>query len=106
MDWSRQGKRVLDQISSLRDVDRDDLLERLGLQERRSTFGIVASSFGIFCLGALIGVGFGIAFAPKPGADLRNELSDRLRRRAEELPRSSQGGYPNVSSRGGHVPLT
>jgi hypothetical protein len=78
-----QGLKALE---SLQDLDRDDLLEALALK-RRNPPGAALEGLGIFFLGALVGLGFGLAFAPKAGADLRNELGDGLRRKADELTR-------------------
>jgi hypothetical protein len=106
MNWSRQGKKVLDALSDLREVDRDDVLSAIGLQQRSSALGMALSTVGIFVLGALVGAGLGLAFAPKPGAELRNELGERVRRRSGELPigQEDDSGYP--SSTHSQVPIT
>lgn len=106
MNWSKQGKKVIDQLTALKDMDRGDILDAVGLQEKSSGFGTAVSTVGIFVLGALVGAGLGLAFAPKAGTDLRNELSERIRRKAEELPigHSDHQGYP--TSTRSQVPIT
>jgi hypothetical protein len=92
-------KSGLKALKYLQDVDRDDVLEAIGLQERRSALATTFGSIGIFALGCLVGVGLGMAFAPKPGNELRNELGDKVRRKAQELQQQNEGafGSPNRS---------
>lgn len=62
------------------DVDRDDLLDLIGLEMRRSASDRLVPALAIFGAGVLVGVGVGLMLAPKPGSELRNELRDRLSR--------------------------
>ena len=73
-------KSGLKALKYLQDMDRDDVLESVGLQERRSALATTLGSLGIFVLGCLVGAGIGLAFAPKSGDELRNELGDKVRR--------------------------
>ena len=81
-DIRRQGLKAL---KYLQDIDRDDVLEAIGLQERRSAWAATFGSIGIFALGCLVGAGIGLAFAPKSGEEFRSELGDRMRRKADQL---------------------
>ena len=103
MDYRKQGKKFFDMI---RDIDKDDVLEKVGLQERDSAWGTALSTIGIFALGAIVGVGLGLAFAPKSGVELRNEIGERVRRKANELPIGEENttGYPNSTR--SQVPIT
>ena len=62
----------------LSDIDKDTVLEMLGLATRPSaaskTFGFV----GLFGLGVLAGAAVGLLLAPRPGAELRAEVAKRL----------------------------
>jgi hypothetical protein len=69
----------------LNDVDKDDVLSVLGLEERSSPWVTALGTIGIFALGCLVGAGIGLAFAPKSGEELRNELGARVKRKADEL---------------------
>jgi hypothetical protein len=69
----------------LNDIDKDDVLEALGLEQRTSPWLSALGTLGIFALGALVGAGIGMTFAPKSGEDFRNELGEKMRRKAEEL---------------------
>jgi len=52
MDIKKSGLKAL---RYLQDIDRDDVLESLGLQERRSALATTLGSLGIFVLGCLVG---------------------------------------------------
>ena len=62
-----------------------ELMAKIGLEERSSGWSTALGTVGIFALGCLVGAGIGLAFAPKSGEDFRNELGDRMRRKADEL---------------------
>ena len=78
-------KRGLKALKYLQDIDKDDILEAIGLEERSSAWATTLGTLGIFALGCLVGAGIGLAFAPKSGEEFRNELGDRMRRKADEL---------------------
>jgi hypothetical protein len=78
-------KRGLKALKYLQDIDRDDVLEALGLEERSSAWATTFGTLGIFALGCLVGAGIGLAFAPKSGEEFRSELGERMRRKADEL---------------------
>lgn len=81
-DMKKQGLKAL---KYLQDIDRDDVLEAVGLQERDSAWATAFGSIGIFALGCLVGAGIGLAFAPKAGTEFRNELGEKIRKKADEL---------------------
>ncbi len=64
----------------LKNLDRDDLLHRLGLEEHTPTSDFLGG-LGLFALGLLVGAGLGMMFAPKPGSEMRSQLSDTIRNR-------------------------
>jgi hypothetical protein len=64
---------------NLPDVDKDDVLELLGVESRRSTGDKLVPALALFGAGVLVGVGLGLMLAPKPGRELREDLRTRLR---------------------------
>jgi hypothetical protein len=66
-------------------IDRDDLLERLGL-ERRTPTGDFFTGLGLFAVGVLVGAGLGLMFAPKRGDEMRSALNDAWRNRGRREP--------------------
>ena len=62
----------------LGEVERDDFLEMIGLEERRTSGDKVLPGLAMFGAGILLGVGLGLMLAPKPGASLREDLKAHL----------------------------
>lgn len=56
----------------------EGLLDRLGLEQQRSTMEIVLPSLAIFGAGLAVGAALGIMFAPKRGDELRTDLKHRI----------------------------
>jgi hypothetical protein len=71
-------KSLMKNLSNLRDIDKDDLLEYLGLESRRSTAEAVLPAVAMFGVGLLVGAGIGLMLAPKSGAELRSDLRERI----------------------------
>ena len=76
-------------LKDLRNLDRDDLLETLGLQRRGNSDWLVptVTALGV---GLLVGAGLGLLLAPKSGNELREDLRERLQSGLDALP--GQGG--------------
>jgi len=73
-------------------MNREDILNSLGLQSIPDRSDSVLPAMGIFGAGILVGAGLGMLFAPKPGRELRADLAknaegltDTLKSRAEDL---------------------
>ena len=81
----------LKDLRKLKDIDKDDILEMLGLETRTSTAGWMAGALGTFGVGMLVGAGVALLLAPKPGRELRQDLRGRLRRGADEAADTIEG---------------
>jgi hypothetical protein len=93
MNVMKVKKSGLKALKYLQDIDRDDVLEAIGLQERRSAWAATFGSIGIFALGCLVGAGIGLAFAPKPGNELRTDLGEKVRKKAQELQENQTSAF-------------
>ena len=71
-------------LKELRNFDKDDILEMMGLQTKSSTGAMLAGTLATFGIGLLVGAGVGMLLAPKAGRELRDDLRDRLRRIPED----------------------
>ena len=72
---------------SFRDLDRERMLEMVGLERRRSVAARVWPVFALFGTGILVGVGVGMMVAPRTGRELREDLKGRFQ---QQLPRAAE----------------
>jgi gas vesicle protein len=71
-------------FKDLRNMDKDDLLGLIGLESKPSTGSYLAGTLGTFGIGLLVGAGIALLLAPKPGAELREDIRDKLRSRSND----------------------
>jgi len=83
----------------LRSLDKDDVLELLGLETRRSSADALLPVLGAFSVGLLLGAGVGLLLAPKPGAELRGDLRTRLKDGQEALTKAADQARAEISNR-------
>ncbi len=84
-------------LKTLRNMDRDDLLNLVGLETKRTAADAVVPTLTAFSVGVLVGVGIGLLLAPKPGAELRDDLRNKLSRGEAQGPGAgafAQGAAP------------
>jgi hypothetical protein len=83
-------------LRELRNMDKDDVLGLLGLETKPSTGAYLAGTLGTFGLGLLVGAGIALLLAPKPGAELREDIREKLRRNPEDesIPSALGGSQP------------
>jgi gas vesicle protein len=95
-------------LNTLKKMDKDDLLNLIGLETRRDTTEQFLPVLGAFAAGILVGAGLGLLLAPKPGNQLRDDLKQRLASGQELLNNTvnrnsdnaqAQGGTPNPTTR-------
>lgn len=76
-------------VTNTYDEVQKGLLDRLGLEPKRSTFDLMLPALGIFGAGIAAGAALGVIFAPKRGTELRKDIkhgvSDLRERGVEQL---------------------
>ncbi len=81
---------------NLPDLDKEELLDMVGLESRRSTGDKLVPALALFGAGVLVGVGLGLMLAPKPGRELRDDLKSRLHKGNGETPATSETATRSV----------
>ena len=103
MDMRRILESAQGSVRDTYDTGVERLLDRLGLEQKRSTMEVVMPALAIFGAGLAVGAALGVMFAPKRGDELRADLRHRagdikdrgleryeqMRRRGEELAEES-----------------
>src|SRR6218665_2444206 len=84
---------------SLRSLDKDDVLELLGLETRRSSADALLPVLGAFSVGLLLGAGVGLLVAAQPGAGLGGGLRPRLKDGQEALTKAADQARAEISNR-------
>lgn len=80
---SERGKNMWGDVKSnlkkqFRDLDREHMLELVGLERRRTAAEKYFPIFALFGVGILVGVGVGVMVAPRAGRELRSEIKGKL----------------------------
>lgn len=81
-------------VNDLKKMDKDDVLNLLGLETRKGPTDWLLPTLGAFSVGLLVGAGLGLLMAPKPGAELRNDLRTRLQPGQDAMGNGSQRPEP------------
>jgi hypothetical protein len=77
-------------MEKLKSLDRDQILEMLGLEVKRGPTDYILPAVTLFGVGLLVGAGVGLLFAPRPGRELREDLANRLQQAPEALSKLPQ----------------
>lgn len=70
--------------------DIEDILRLIGMRRQRRLLALLIPAIGLVALGAVIGAGVGLAFAPSSGRRLRQEMGDRLDQLRERIRNEAQ----------------
>ncbi|MFP2932534.1 YtxH domain-containing protein [Pyxidicoccus sp. 3LG] len=87
-------------LNSLKKMDKDDLLNLIGLETRRDTTDTLLPVIGAFAAGILVGAGLGLLLAPKPGNQLRDDLRQRLASGQELINNAVSRTGENIQQQG------
>lgn len=78
MDWRKTLNNVNSSLSNSYDNGLDNVLDRLGYEQKRSNSDVILPALGIFSAGLVVGAALGLLFAPKRGDETRGDLRHRL----------------------------
>src|SRR5690349_18016747 len=65
-------------LDNIKNLSKDDLLNVLGLETRRTAVDYLVPGLTLFGVGLLVGTGVGLLVAPRTGKELREDLAKRL----------------------------
>jgi hypothetical protein len=88
------------QLKNLKSLDKDDLLDYIGLQSRPSAMESFVPVMAAFGVGVLLGAGLGLMLAPKSGAELRDDLKSRIQGGPDQMA----GTFPAATSSSERAP--
>ena len=84
-------------------ISKENILESLGLQEKREPTDYLLPALGIFGAGLAVGAVLGLLFAPKAGRDLRADVRHRIdearHHKGHALTEGSQQGAATGASK-------
>ena len=66
------------------------MLDRLGLQRKRTTSDMLLPALGVFTAGVAAGAVLGLLFAPRRGEDTRHEIVHKLEDLRERVKRTEE----------------
>lgn len=78
MDLRRLLENAQGSVRDTYDSGVEALLDRLGLEQKRSTMEVVMPALAIFGAGLAVGAALGVMFAPKRGEELRTDIRHRI----------------------------
>jgi hypothetical protein len=84
-------------VTDLKKMDKDDVLDLLGLETKKGPTDWLLPTLGAFSVGLLLGAGLGLLMAPKPGSELRNDLRTRLQPGQDSMGNGTQQRTEPVS---------
>lgn len=88
-------------LNKLKSLDKDDLLGMLGLETQHSHANdFIFPAIALFGVGILVGTGIGLLVAPRPGRELREDLTHRLQNAPDaiaRLPEKANAAFQRAS---------
>jgi hypothetical protein len=89
---------VLKNLKRLAEVDKEDLLDLIGLEERRTSTDKLVPALALFGAGVLVGVGLGLMLAPKAGRELRQDVKQKLNKGSAAAAANGEAAASAVKS--------
>lgn len=92
------GNQVQKNAKRLSKYDKEDILAAIGLEPKRGAVDVIIPAVGFFAVGILAGVGLGLLFAPKPGYELREDLTEQFNNMSKNKMQGADAAAGNVSN--------
>ena len=99
MDWKKSFQNFNDSARNTYDSSMNSLLDRMGLEQKRSTMEVILPALGIFGAGMAVGAAMGVLFAPKRGEEIRSDLRSQV----GQLRERGYDSYEQLRARGGEA---
>lgn len=85
-------------IKDIKNLDKDQILELLGLESERSTTSSILWSLGLVGVGAVVGAGVALLLAPQTGRELRETMGRKLKNAADDVVTSARAKVNEAQS--------
>lgn len=77
-------------IKDIKNLDKDQILELLGLDSETSTTSSIVWSMGLVAIGAIAGAGVALLLAPQSGRELRETVGRKFTSAADDVVTSAR----------------
>lgn len=84
-------------IKDIKNLDKEQILDLLGLEERSATSSILWS-LALVGIGAIAGAGVALLLAPQSGRELRESVSRKLKNAADDVVSTTRSKVDQVQS--------
>lgn len=101
MDWKKSMHSLNDTMSNTYENSVNSLLDRMGLEHKRTTMDMMLPALGIFGAGIAVGAALGVLFAPKRGEEIRSDLRDQV----GQLRERGYDSYEQLRAKGDDVDM-
>ncbi len=83
-------------IKDIKNLDKDQILEMLGLQERNTTSSFLGT-VGLLGLGLVVGAALGLLWAPQSGRELRETVGRKIKNSTDEVTATARSKMDEAS---------
>ena len=90
MNYSKLFKILAAAGETVRHIDSDEILDRVGLERKSSVLEKVITTFGIFGAGMVIGAGVGLLVSPVAPEDVRKKIAEGAKSVKNEIQNLSR----------------
>lgn len=96
MDWRKSIDNLNSSMTNTYDRSVDAVLDRLGLEQKKTTMDVILPALGIFGAGIAVGAALGVLFAPKGGDEIRSDIRHQL----DDLKKAGAESYDQLKHKG------